>query len=66
MADEIEDAIETNAAGPKSASVDGVSVQQHSLADQIAADKYLAAKRAVAHDPRKALTRVKIVPPGAV
>ena len=63
---ELEDSIQTNAEGPKSASADGVSVQQHSLADQIAADKYLAAKTAAHADPRKAFTRVKIVPPGAI
>lgn len=66
MADEIEDAIEQNAAGPQSASVDGVAVRQHSLRDQIAADKYLASKAAAHADPRRAFTRVKIVPPGAI
>ena len=66
MADtDIEIAIAANALGPKQATVDGVTVQQHSLADQIAADKHLASKRATA-DPRKAFCRVKIVPPGAV
>jgi len=64
MTDELDNAIETNAKGPKQASADGVTVQQHSLADQIEADKYLAGKRA-AKNPAKALTRVKIVPPGS-
>ena len=41
-----EDAIKTNAEGPKRASGDGVSVEQHPLADQIAADKYLESKKA--------------------
>jgi len=63
MADELDSAIKTNAEGPKSAGADGVTVQQHSLADQIAADKYLESKRA-GRNPSKALTRVKIVPPG--
>ena len=43
----IEDAIRKNAAGPKSAEVDGQKVEQHSLQDQIAADAYLASKKAV-------------------
>ena len=36
-----------NAVGPKSAEVDGQRVEQHSLKEQIAADKYLASKEAV-------------------
>lgn len=63
MADDLKDTIEQNAKGPKQASVDGVSAQQHSLPDQIAADKYLAAKKASAN-PARAFTRVKIIPPG--
>ena len=63
MAEELDSTIETNAKAPRQASADGVTVQQHSLADQIAADKYLASKRA-GRNPAKALTRVKIVPPG--
>ena len=43
----IEDAIRENAAGPKSAEVDGQKVEQHSIRDQIAADSYLASKKAV-------------------
>ena len=51
MSDEsqtIEDAIEENAAGPRKASSDSVSVEQHSLKDQIEADKYLQSKKAAA------------------
>jgi len=65
MAEEIENAIRQNAQGPASAEVDGVKVKQHSLPDQIAADKYLANK-AAGRNPAKAMTRVKIVPPGTV
>ncbi len=65
MAEDMDSTIETNAKGPKQASADGVTVQQHSLPDQIAGDKYLASKRA-AKNPAKALTRVKIIPPGTV
>jgi len=43
----IEDAIRENASGPKSAEIDGQKVEQHSLADQIAADEYLASKKAI-------------------
>ena len=45
--DNIEEAIRKNAGGPKSAEVDGQKVEQHSLQDQIAADSYLASKKAV-------------------
>ena len=66
MTDDLTNTIQQNAQGPRQAAVDGVNVQQHSLPDQIAADKYLAAKRAAATNPAKAFTRVKIVPPGTV
>ena len=66
MADDLKDKIKENAEGPKQASADGVSTQQHALADQIEADKYLAGKTAVSKNPAKAFTRVKIVPPGSV
>ena len=63
MADDLEDAIRENAAGPAEAHGDSGGMKQHSLPDQIAADKYLAGKRAAA-DPAKGFTRLKIVPPG--
>ena len=66
MTDDLTNTIQQNAQGPRQAGVDGVNVQQHSLPDQIAADRYLAAKKAAATNPAKAFTRVKIVPPGAV
>ena len=43
----IAETIAKNAAGPKSAEVDGQRVEQHTLTEQIAADKYLASKDAV-------------------
>ena len=46
MADQLDSTIRENAAGPKRASSDAGSVEQHALAEQIAADKYLASKRA--------------------
>jgi len=66
VADDLKDAIKQNAEGPKRASGDAGSVDQHSLADQIEADKYLAGKEAVSKNPAKAFTRVKVVPPGTV
>ena len=65
MAEDLDNAIQQNAEGPRQAASDGVNVQQHALPDQIAADKYLASKRA-GRNPAKALTRVKIIPPGTV
>jgi hypothetical protein len=61
VADDIE--IRQNAQGPESAEADGVKVKQHSLPDQIAADKYLAGKEG-RRNPARAFARVKIVPPG--
>ena len=46
MTEEIDSTIRENAAGPKRASGDAGSVEQHALAEQIAADKYLASKQA--------------------
>jgi len=39
MPEDLEDAIENNAAGPRRASGDSGSVEQHSLRDQIEPDK---------------------------
>ena len=66
VTDTLENSIQENAAGPRRASGDAGSVEQHPLGDQIAADKYLAGKEAVSKNPAKAFTRVKIVPPGTV
>ena len=43
----LDEQIRKNASGPKSAEVDGQKVEQHSLSEQIKADGYLAAKKAV-------------------
>ena len=64
MADEVENAIRENAQGPAKAAGDAGSVEQHKLADQIAADKYLASKEA-AKSNRRGLVFNKFVPPGA-
>lgn len=46
MAETLDNAIQTNAQGPAKASSDSVSVEQHKLSEQIAADKYLESKKA--------------------
>jgi len=60
----LDDAIRENAAGPKSAEVDGRKVEQHSLKDQIAADEYLAKKKAM-RAAGCGLRVTKLCPPGA-
>ncbi|HRS72632.1 MAG TPA: hypothetical protein P5175_12385 [Anaerohalosphaeraceae bacterium] len=62
MADDLN--ISENTKQPAKVTSDGTSVEQHSLADQIAADKYLASKAA---GRRKGLgiKFSKLSPPGA-
>jgi hypothetical protein len=62
--DTIKDAIQENAQGPKKVQGDAGTVEQHSLPDQIAADRYLASKQAV-RSKSKGLQITKLVPPGA-
>ncbi len=64
--DPIQDAIEENAVGPKSASGDTGSVTQHPLPDQIEADKYTKAKNATRAGNGLGIRYVKFVPPGTV
>jgi len=64
MADELDDAIRTNAEGPAEAHGDSGGMKQHSLADQIAADRYLASKRA-GRAKGLGVRMTKVVPPGA-
>jgi hypothetical protein len=59
----IADAIRDNAAGLKKASNDAGSVEQHPIADQIVADRYLASKQAVSRRNR-GLRISRIVSPG--
>jgi len=58
----LENAIRENASGPKRAQGDSGSIEQHSLQDQIAADKYLASKNATRHGI--GIKTVKISPDG--
>lgn len=60
----IREAIEKNAIGPKSASSDAGSVQQHAIRDQIEADEYLA-RKAASRKKFRGFKFMKIVPPGA-
>ena len=61
----IDNAIQQNAAGPRKASGDGLAVEQHALADQIAADKHLESRRA-SRAKGLGVKLVKLSPGGAV
>lgn len=63
MADDLSDKIRENAEAPKRARGDSGEVEQHSLKDQIAADRYLASKEAAKRG--LGVKRSKLVPPGA-
>ena len=64
MAQNLDQAIKDNAEGPKKAAGDSGSVEQHSLDDQVAADRYLASKKAN-RSKGLAIRRTRVVPPGA-
>ena len=63
MPDDLTDTIRENASGPKSAKGDSISLEQHSLTEQIEADRYLSSKQA-AKAKNLGLRIMKIVPPG--
>ncbi|MGE3182139.1 MAG: hypothetical protein AB7N71_10945 [Phycisphaerae bacterium] len=63
MADNFDDTIRENAQGPAKASGDAGSIEQHSLKDQIEADRYLNSKKAV-NAKQRGLRFSKLVPPG--
>ena len=65
MADEITDALETNATGPFEVEGDQGRTRQHNLKDQIAADRYVKARQATAAGMGLGFKLVKLVPPGA-
>jgi hypothetical protein len=62
MAEELSDTIKSNAQGPRSASGDTGSMQQHSLLEQIEVDRYL--KSQAAANKGLGVRFVKLVPPG--
>ncbi len=64
MPQDLKETIRDNAAGPKKAQTDSVSVEQHTLAEQIEADRYLSSKEAAKKGLGIRMT--KVVPPGAV
>ena len=64
VADNLDTQIRDNAAGPKRASGDSGSVEQHSLSDQIAADRYLASKKAT-NSSGLGVRMSRLVSPGA-
>ena len=63
VAENLDNTIRDNAAGPKKATGDSGSVEQHALNDQIAADRYLASKKA-SKSKGLGLRVSKLVPPG--
>jgi len=65
MSESLEIAIEENATGPKRIAGDAGSVEQHSITDQIAADKHISAKKA-AGSKGIGIKFTKLVPGGTV
>jgi hypothetical protein len=63
MPDELDDTIRENAQGPAKVAGDAGSVEQHSLSEQIEADRFLSSKRA-AQEKKRGLRFNKLVPPG--
>ena len=64
MPEDLSGSIADSAKYPKKVEGDAGSVEQHSLADQIAADRYLASKNALKSKGR-GFRITKMVPPGA-
>jgi hypothetical protein len=56
--------IAENADGPQSVSSDGTTVTQHSLKDQIEADKYRRKSSALSGNPYNKLSRVRVIARG--
>ncbi len=63
MADDLEETILENAQGPAEAHGDAGGMRQHSLTDQIEADRYLESKKA-AKKKGLGIAVKKLVPPG--
>ena len=63
LADELDTSIRENASGPRKASGDSGSIEQHPLREQIEADRYLNSKQAVKNG--LGIRKSKLVPPGA-
>jgi hypothetical protein len=65
MAEDLADTIRENAQGPAKAAGDSGSMEQHSLPDQIEADRYLQSKNA-SRNKGLGIGLKKLVPPGAI
>lgn len=66
MTEEIESGIEQSAAsGIRRAQGDQGSMEEHDLADRIAADKYVAAKTAARSSGIPGLRFARVIPPGS-
>lgn len=63
MPDNLDKTIEKNAKSPKRAKGDSAEVEQHSLQDQMAADRYLNSKKA-ARAKGLGIRKTKMIPPG--
>lgn len=64
MSDDPASPIADAARSPKKVEGDAGSMEQHSLADQIAADRYLASKKAL-NSKNRGFRVTKMIPPGA-
>ncbi len=64
MTEDLEQTIRENAQGPRRVQGDSGSVEQHSISEQIEADRYLASKQA-ARSANKGVRLTKLVPPGS-
>lgn len=65
MSDEVSDALKAAAQQPRRVRTDAGEVEAHDLDQQIAADKYLAAK-AAASQTNRGLRFNRIIPPGTI
>ena len=65
MTETLDNSIQQNASGPRKAAGDSHSMEQHSLPDQIAADRYLESKRA-SRGRGLCIKLVKLAPGGSV
>ena len=63
MAEDLDNTIRQNAAGPRRARGDSGEMEQHSLREQIEADRYLNSKQAASSG--LGVKRSKLIPPGA-
>jgi len=63
MSEDLQSEIEDVAAGPRSGTTDGVTVNQHSLPDLIQADRYLRNKT-LRSNPLTGLGFLRLLPPG--